>query len=305
MEVAVRDGSLYQAGFATALEGARQLGVSSLEVALAKDGAVRSLISEQNWNLHDPAQREEFGGEAAANGLRVCALLCAQNFNAPDPQPEIEYIRDAGLAAIALGIPAVRVDSHMTGQAELPLDVRVAKFVQPLRQILEVTEGSTVAFGIENHGPQGNDPEWMLQVVRGIDNARLGLTLDVGNWYWYGHPLSYLYGHIYPTFAPYTVHTHVKNINYPAEIRETQREIGHEYGKYNCPLAQGDLDLALVARILRDAGYDGDLCIEDESLGKFPLEERARILAEDVEHLRRAIAVGTAPTGDPYPAEGA
>src|SRR3712207_2341472 len=96
MEVAVRDGSLYQAGFATAVEGARQLGVRTLEVALAKEGTVRSLISDRYLNLNDPAQRDEFGAEAEENGLRVCALLCAQNFNSPDPEPEIAYIRDAG-----------------------------------------------------------------------------------------------------------------------------------------------------------------------------------------------------------------
>jgi sugar phosphate isomerase/epimerase len=41
---------------------------------------------------------------------------------------------------------------------------------------------------------------------------------------------------------------------------------------------------------LRDAGYDGDLCIEDESLGKFSPDERRKVLQRDAEHLKALTA---------------
>jgi sugar phosphate isomerase/epimerase len=125
-------------------------------------------------------------------------------------------------------------------------------------------------------------------VLQRVDSPRLGLTLDLGNWYWFGHPLSTVY-EIYAKYGPRTVHTHVKSIRYPQELREQQREIGYRYGEYCCPLDEGDLDFARAIRILRENGYDGDLVIEDESLGKFPPEERAGVLRRDVATLRRAM----------------
>ena len=43
-------------------------------------------------------------------------------------------------------------------------------------------------------------------------------------------------------------------------------------------------------RILRAAGYDGDLCIENESLFKHPPENRADVLRRDVAAVRAAMA---------------
>jgi len=73
-------------------------------------------------------------------------------------------------------------------------------------------------------------------------------------------------------------------------LREQQRPIGYEYGRYVCPIPDGDIDHRVVVGILRDAGYDGDLCIEDESLGKFAPDERWRVLQRDAEHLKALIA---------------
>ena len=176
----------------------------------------------------------------------------------------------------------------MTGQTELPLDERVRIYGDAVVELLRRTPDSEVALGIENHGPQGNDPEWMTSVLRRVGSPRLGVTLDVGNWYWYGHPLSRVY-EIYEELGPYVRATHVKNICYPEELRETQRKIGYEYGKYCCPLDEGDLDLSRGAAILRAAGYGGPMTIEDESLGKYALEERPSVLRRDADHLRRAI----------------
>lgn len=90
-------------------------------------------------------------------------------------------------------------------------------------------------------------------------------------------------------FAPKVKHTHVKNIAYPPEMREQQRPIGYEYGRYVCPIYEGDINHSIVVDILREAGYDGDLCIEDESLGKFAPEERRSVLQRDAEHLKALI----------------
>jgi len=143
--------------------------------------------------------------------------------------------------------------------------------------------------GIENHGFQGNNLAFQLNVYKAVGSDRLGSTMDTGNFYWRGYPLSEVYG-ILRILGPYTKHTHLKNINYPEETRETMREAGWEYDTYVSPLDEGDIDHAKVLRILADAGYDGDVCIEDESLGHYKsAEERIAVLERDVAHVKQII----------------
>lgn len=288
MEVAVRDAMIYQAGFASVAEAAPYLGISIVEIAIDPEGKVRSLTSDAALDLTSEAGLEALRGELQQTGIRIAAFLCGQDFNADDPAPHIQWVVQAVQAADALGVPAVRVDSIMTGQVDLAFQARVQIFSDALQDVLWDTPGSSVALAIENHGRQGNDPYWMRGVLARMENPRVGVTLDVGNWYWYGHPLSTVYS-IYEEFAPRVKATHVKNIGYPEELRESQREVGYEYGQYCCPLAEGDLDMTRIAALLAGAGYDGPLTIEDESLGKYPAEERPTLLKHDVDHLRMAI----------------
>lgn len=287
MEVGIRDASLTQAGFSSVAEGASALGVGAIEIAFPRDGIAAGPRTGDTFLL-DASGCARYREEAEQSGIRICALLCAQNFGLDDVEPEIDWLARAVRAAEGLGAAAVRVDSAMARQAELPLSERIGIFVAATRRALNATAGSAVRLGIENHGRQGNDPAWMDGVLDQVADPRLGLTLDLGNWYWFGHPLSRVY-EIYRKYAPRAVHTHVKSIRYPAELREQQREIGYRYGEFSAPLDEGDIDFSLAARILREGGYDGPLVIEDESLGKFPQEERAAVLRRDVEHLRRAI----------------
>jgi sugar phosphate isomerase/epimerase len=284
----VRDATLTQAGFERMADGLREIGLNSLEVTISKDAVVTAPLSGEPIRL-DAAGCDRYRGELDQSGTRVCALLCAQNFGVEDVEPEIDWVVRAVRAAESLDVPAIRIDSAMARQAELPLEERIEIFARGTRRVLDAIGASSVRLGIENHGRQGNDPAWMDGVLERVGDARVGLTLDVGNWYWFGHPLSRVY-EIYRKYAPRTVHTHVKSIRYPEELREQQREIGYKYGEYSAPLDVGDLDFARVVRTLREGGYAGDLVIEDESLGRFPPEERAAILRRDVACLRQAIA---------------
>jgi len=82
------------------------------------------------------------------------------------------------------------------------------------------------------------------------------------------------------------VHTHCKNIRYPTDKQNIRRQIGWEYDKYDCPVYEGDLDFKHITRILRKAEYRGDLCVEDESLGKYAENERAGIIRREIAFLK-------------------
>lgn len=85
-------------------------------------------------------------------------------------------------------------------------------------------------------------------------------------------------------------HTHCKSIKYPADQREARRPMGWEYGKFNCPIDQGDIDFRRVVKILLNAGYKNDLNVEDESLGKLSASECQATLAREIKYLRQCLA---------------
>ena len=45
-----------------------------------------------------------------------------------------------------------------------------------------------------------------------------------------------------------------------------------------------------MVKILRNAGYRNDLCVENESLGKLPEAERGAALAKEIQHLKDCLA---------------
>ena len=289
MTVSIRDHLLLAAGYGSLVEGLRDLELDALELAADRDGKVLSLDSpdRSKIDLYEDQAATALGLQAAAHGVTITAFLLATDFNAPDRAREIDLVVAMTRLAAQLGIPALRIDAIMHGERDLPLTARQSLFADALREVIARTDSLPVDFGVENHGIQGNDPAFLEGMLDRVGSERVGMTLDTGNFYWAGYPLESVYG-ILERLAPRAKHTHVKNIAYPAEVRETRRDAGWEYGRYVCPIPEGDIDHRRVIGLLRAAGYDRDLCIEDESLDKFDEPTRRRHLRAAADHLRDA-----------------
>ena len=262
-----------------------------MELTVDRDFHVRAIRPERNGErlpIQTNDDVEEIRRHLDDTGVHVSGFLLANAFGRPDLDREIAWVARVAQVAVSLAVPVVRIDAIMHGERDLPLDERQRHFADAMTRVLRTLGDREVALGIENHGFQGNDPAFLDGLIAAVNDGRLGLTLDTGNFYWSGKPLREVYQAI-EHFAPLTMHTHVKNIAYPAEDRERQRDLGWKYGEYVCPLEDGDIDLLLVHDLLRDAGYEHDLCIEDESLGRFPEEQRREVLRQDADYLRRII----------------
>lgn len=220
-------------------------------------------------------------------GVGVAALLLMTDFSSTEAAQQVTWAARVTHAAQELGVPTVRIDTATRNAALSVLEIR-DNFVGRVSEVLRQTADTGVDLGIENHGHISNNPQFLEAVFAAVGDSRLGMTLDTGNFYWYGYPLHELYA-ILERFAPRAKHTHIKNINYPPELVETQRAVGYEYGRYSCPLDEGNIDISRVVQILRAAGYNRDLCVEDESLPKYGVGERPAILRRDVETLRAAL----------------
>ncbi|MFQ6132764.1 MAG: sugar phosphate isomerase/epimerase family protein [Armatimonadota bacterium] len=288
MYASIRDAIITHAGYGSLKEGMRGLDLWALEIAVDRSltaSAMQPTPGDPAPVLNSPAAIAAYSKELENHGARAATLFVAQDFNAEDMEAEVKWVADVVRIAEAMGVPAVRIDSIMSGERELPLEERVDTFARGVTAVLEATAGSQVALGMENHGYQGNDPDFTFPLLEKVGSERFGMTLDTGNFYWWGHPLDTVY-EIMERLAPMTKHTHLKNISYPEEVRQTQREIGWKYGEYVAPIPDGDVDHARVVQMLQAAGYEGDLCIEDESLGKFQVEERQAVLRREVDHIR-------------------
>lgn len=285
MYVSIRDCLLVE-DFQTPAAGLKELGVESVEVELTRDFEVRAFDSKERLRLETDADAEAYGRRLRELGIHPCSFLTARDFSAGEVEEHTAWVARAIELASLLGMTNIRIDSAMSRERELDFETRVDLLATGLSSALSRTSGLSVALGIENHGFQGNSLAFLLNVFHRVGSDRIGSTLDTGNFYWRGYPLSEVYG-ILRLLAPYAKHTHLKNIRYPEDRREVMREAGWEYGKYVCPLDEGDIDHARVLRMLHDAGYDGDLCIEDESLGRYKTrEERVAVLQRDVRHVR-------------------
>lgn len=292
MYVGVRDVIIHHAGYSTLVEGLDALELNAVELALGRDLTVLSpngAATHSRYDLSRPDAAQACRERYDAADIHISGLLLANNFNAEDVETEIEWVAQALRVADILGADAVRIDSAMTAQQEIPLARRVDIYASTVRRVLEAPPESEAPLGIENHGYQGNDPEWMQGVLDAVDSPRLGLTLDTGNFYWAGLPLDRVY-EVIEQFAPQVKHAHCKNICFEPERRNVQRELGWGYGEHVCPIPDGDVDHAKVAAILHAAGYGGGLNIEDESLAKFEGDDRKRQLRRDADHLAEVVA---------------
>jgi sugar phosphate isomerase/epimerase len=287
--ISIRDHYIGETIFPTPIEGLRKLGIDAVELNLGRDFGVRDLENNNQVFLKTDDDAKAYRQHVEKLGAHVWALMTACDFSAGDPEANVEFIARAIQIADLLGASAVRIDSAMSKEKELDFDARVKLFADGLGGALKKTADSKVVLGIENHGFQGNNLAFLLNVFLQVKSDRLGSTLDIGNFYWRGYPLSEVYG-ILRILAPYAKHTHVKNINYPVEQREVMREAGWEYTKYFCPLEEGDIDIAKVVGMLIQVGYKGDLCVEDESVSKCKTaDERAAVTERDIAHLQHIL----------------
>lgn len=289
MYCSIRDHMLTEA-FPTPLEGLRHLSINAVEIELTATFEVMRMDARERVRLTSDEEAVAYRKHLDGLDVRPCSFLTARDFSVGDQQENAKWMARALELAALLGMDNIRIDSYMSRERELNFEERVRIFAEGLGAALGMTAGLSVAMGIENHGFQGNNLAFLLNVFRWAGSDRLGATMDTGNFYWRGYPLSEVYG-ILAVLAPHAKHTHLKNIRYPEETREQTREAGWEYAQYVCPLDEGDIDHARVARLLRAANYTGDLCIEDESLRKFSEgEERIRVLERDVAHVKGILA---------------
>ncbi len=284
--VACRDVHLKTMGQPDSWSALKDLGAIGVEVAVTEDLQCPSLFHpRKKYSVATADGIRALHEDLETQGLRITALCMNNRLDERLPQ-ELAWAKPLVAVAQKLGVGAIRIDV-------VPRAIKAEDFmpfaIKACQQLCELAEDTPVRYGVENHGHWTNQPEILEGLLDGVGSAHLGLTLDAMNFYWFGHPLKDLY-RILEKFAPRTFHTHCKNLRYPEEKRNAARPIGWEYEQHAAALYDGDIDYQRVADILAQAKYGGDLCLENECLGRFPTEQRAGVLRKEVALLRKLAA---------------
>ena len=281
--VGCRDIHLKVAGKPDSWACMKDLGAECIEVQVDINLACPNLFHPQHkYTLATAEGIQTLRDDLAASGCAISAFMMSNRLDERLEQ-EVECAGQIARAAQKLGVGVIRIDV-------VPRKVEADKFlpfaVDACKRLCAAAEGTPIRYGVENHGKITNDPVFLEKLFAGVGSDKLGLSLDCANLYWWGHPLKQLYP-IYEKFASRVVHTHCKSIRFPEDKKNVQRPMGWEYAKYNCPVYEGDIDFKRLVKILRKGNYRGDLCIEDESLGKFPEPQRAEVMRKQIAFLKK------------------
>ncbi len=287
--IACRDSILRHAGEPNMWSAMRAMGVNGAEVTVRPDGSLPHVGPKGTVHSIAGPDGVKRLGEEVHRHKRHIAAFCTLNRYDEHREQEVALTIKAARAAAKIGVPVVRIDLVPSKIKDTDEFVRFS--IEVGKELVSATRDLPVRFGVENHGGTTNRPEFLRKVFNDIGTKRFGLTLDVGNFYWFGHPLSKCYD-IYAEFAPWACHFHAKSIHYPEADRERQRTPGWKYRECRCPIYEGDIDYQRVAAILHRSNYRGALCIDDESIGTFPKPQRREVLKKDADFLRRIARPG-------------
>jgi sugar phosphate isomerase/epimerase len=180
---------------------------------------------------------------AFLRGIEISGTAVGNNFTLPaggDRNGEITNVKHWIDHAALMGAPHVRI---FAGQAPSGVSPEQAKSlcIGAIEECCDYAGSKGIFLGLENHGGIVSTAGEILEIVRAVKSPWLGVNLDTGNFHT-DDPYADLV-----QVAPYAVNVQLKE------------EIGPR-GKASEPA-----DLPRLAKILRDANYQGYVALEYES----------------------------------------
>jgi L-ribulose-5-phosphate 3-epimerase len=237
-------------------------------------------ILHRQMESEDAAYLNRLKRMAFSEGLALVMLSIHQDFVDPDRakrREAIDHTRRCIDLAHQLGIPAIRLNSGRWGTIPSFDDLMKAKGEEPplagytnddafawciesIRECLPDAEKAGVVLALENHWGLTTDPRNVLKITQAIDSPWLGVNMDTGNYP--GDPYEGI-----AVLAPHAMIVQAKTY-YGGGVWYTL-----------------DLDYPRIARMLRQAGFQGWVSLEMEGN-----EEAASAVRKSYQVLREAFS---------------
>lgn len=194
---------------------------------------------------------------AFLRGLAISGTSVGNNFALPKGEArdsEIAEVKRWIDYAAVMGAPHIRI---FAGAAKAISDAEArAMCISAIEECCDYAGTKGIFLGLENHGGIVAKADGMLEIIKAVKSPWFGVNLDTGNFH-SEDPYAE-----FAQIAPYAVNVQVKS--------EIQRAGAKTMEK---------ADLARVAKILRDANYQGWVALEYEAK-EDPFTAVPRLLAE-------------------------
>lgn len=199
-------------------------------------------LTSYYWAETSDAYLEKLRAHAAKKKLAVSGVPVGNNFCVKDEtkyKAQIQLVKDWTARAAKLGAKTVRIFAGNLEKGDT-LDEAQKRVVAAMNECCEVAEKLGVMLALENHGGITDTAEHLLELVKPVKSAALGVNIDTGNFH-----TADPYADI-ATIAPYGVVSQVKTEVYPGNKKQ-------------------DADLGKVIKILKDANFHGYVALEYEA----------------------------------------
>jgi len=222
-------------------------------------------------------------GAAAVAGLK--AKLAQHGVRGSTCSGLQHVMTAAGLDTCKVGLNLAKElgTAVLTGSADDVPEEQRSQLYDRLLQLADYAGELDITLALETHPGIGQNAANALRAMRDLDHPRIRLNWDTANIYYHNEGMEDGEAEL-ERVAAYVAHLHLKDCRR-----------GYHDWFFPALGEAGGVDFAHVGRILRDAGFTGQMSIELEGIRDEPqqtLDERQARLARSVEHLRAVGLVG-------------
>lgn len=223
-----------------ALDHCKRIGYDNVELCLMKDFPTE-------LGKFSPQSQREVRDHLKSTGLELSSLLVHINLVAPDQQPALAVIKDAGAVARQLDDRRPPLIETVTGGKADEWEATKEKVAGNLRTWAETAGAAGVKLAIKAHyGHVVNSPDRILWLYRKVNHPALTLTYDYSHYQAEGFELE-------PTLRaviPHTGFIHMKDL-----------VVGEKPAKYLL-VGEGKIDYVTYFKLLRELKYNGPILVE-------------------------------------------
>ena len=260
------------------IEQAGQLGVDGLEMY--------SLFFEEKGDSY----LDEVRKKSEEFGLALPMMCFSPDFTNPDPKKRVEELAKQKKAIDLTAKLGGLFCRTLSGQNRPGLDRKkvVHWCVEMIREAVAYAEEKGIILNIENHYKDGywEYPEFalrseiFLEIIEQIDSPYFGINFDPSNTIVAGEDPIQLLEKIKSRVV--TMHASDRYLKGGSieDLRKTEMDPLHGYAKaiQHGIIGRGLNDYDAIFRILKDAGFDGWISIEDGMNGLEELRQSAEFL---------------------------
>jgi len=248
---------------------------------------------------YEPSYLEKVRSAIESRGLEMPMLCCSPDFTSPDPtqrRQEIERQKQMIDVTAALGGRFCRV---LSGQRrpEVSREQGVCWVVECIHELLDYTAHKNVVLAMENHYKDNywQHPEFaqksevFIEILEQVKSPWFGAQFDPSNTILAGEdPLDLLQKIKHRVVTMHASDRRLKPGHTLEELRSVEDSVGYAAILTHGVIGTGLNDYSKIFTILRGAGFDGWVSIEDGVNGLEEIRQSAQFLLPFVRNAPRS-----------------